>query len=69
MSKLFIKPIEKGLKVPKPEGGFLNAEGEQVQKSKYWLRCLKFGDVTKVEVKTKKQSKKNNKELLDDSII
>ncbi|AOY00102.1 DUF2635 domain-containing protein [Jeongeupia sp. USM3] len=37
----------KGLQVPDPErGGFLAAEGREVEQTQYWLRRLNDGDVT-----------------------
>lgn len=42
---MFVIPAV-GLKVRKPDGGVLPAEGEMVLPDSYWSRRLKFGDVT-----------------------
>jgi hypothetical protein len=45
MQTRFIKPAP-GLKVRKPDGGELKAEGEKVEINSYWLRRLADGDVS-----------------------
>lgn len=42
--KKFIRP-ERGLTVPKPDGGMLAAEGEELKLTPYWLRREADGDV------------------------
>jgi len=44
VSKFKIKPA-KGLKVRKPDGDFLKAEGEEVASSVYWRRRIAFREV------------------------
>ena len=54
MNVLKVKPKE-GLLVPYPrERRFLPAEGAEVQKSSYWLKRLKDGDI--IEIKEKEEA-------------
>lgn len=48
MTELFLKPAP-GLAIRKPDGGWLNADGERVAPSPYWSRRLRAGDVLPVE--------------------
>ncbi len=48
-----------GLKVRKPDGGVLPAEGEMVLPDQYWSRRLKFGDVTIGEMPRKSRKSKS----------
>ncbi len=50
-----VKP-RAGAKVMKPDGTLLNPNGEEVEKTTYWVRRLRDGDV--VEVNTKGEPKK-----------
>ena|GEM_PF-2094645 len=43
--KMTITPSE-GLSVPKPDGGSLDAKGEQLPVTPYWRRRERDGDVT-----------------------
>lgn len=46
---MHVKPVS-GRNVPDPEkGGYLPAEGREVEQSVYWLRRLEEGDVTEVK--------------------
>ncbi|KFA96250.1 MULTISPECIES: DUF2635 domain-containing protein [unclassified Vibrio] len=42
---IFLKPKKTQVPVRKPEGGFLAEGGEDVERSAYWLRRIKDGDV------------------------
>ncbi len=64
MSQIKIKP-KQGLKVRKPDGSHLNDKGEIVKRTAFWLRRLKDGDVTLVEVSPKKTITKVIKESRD----
>lgn len=50
-----VKP-RAGAKVMKPDGTLLNPNGEEVEKTTYWVRRLRDGDV--VEVNAKGEAKK-----------
>ncbi len=54
---LFIRPTSKDIQVPipPPGEGVLPEEGAEVEKSTYWLRRLRDGDVVKAT--PKKQAK------------
>lgn len=41
----FLKPTQPDLKVRKPAGGYLAAEGESLELTSYWRRRLRDGDV------------------------
>ncbi len=48
-----VKPKD-GLKVKKPDGSLLKNTGEEIdEKSIYWIRRLKEGDVVKCETTTR----------------
>lgn len=47
-----IKPAKPAVPVRKPNGEYLNAEGEKVERSSFWVRRLNDGDV--VELKAAK---------------
>jgi len=59
--KIRIRPKE-GLKVPYPMSKrFLNPEGEEVERSSYWIRRLRDKDVEEVQVEKPKPAPKKNK--------
>lgn len=63
MSKIFIKPAN-GLKIRDPETKIhLPEEGAQVEKSPFWSRRIKSGDVLQVEALApkKEEAKKEEK--------
>ena len=43
-----IKPTKPEVKVRKPNGEHLSAEGEKVERTAYWVRRLRDGDVVVV---------------------
>lgn len=45
-----VKP-RAGAKVIKPDGTLLNPNGEEVEKTTYWVRRLRDGDVVEIEAK------------------
>ncbi|PSU49484.1 hypothetical protein C9J12_08325 [Photobacterium frigidiphilum] len=49
--QVFIKPKKAEVPVRKPEGGFVDAAGEDVERSGYWLRRINDGDVVLVPEK------------------
>jgi hypothetical protein len=49
MSTLRVKPAEPGLVIPKPEGGRLAADGEEVPNTEYWRRRRLEGDVVEAD--------------------
>lgn len=51
-----VKPCKTGAKVMKQDGTLLNPNGEEVEKTTYWVRRLRDGDV--VEVNAKGEPKK-----------
>ncbi|EMI4326963.1 TPA: DUF2635 domain-containing protein [Vibrio cholerae] len=51
---ILLKPKSKDVPVRKPEGGFLAENGEEVERSAFWVRRLKDGDVVQVEQSAKK---------------
>lgn len=46
MPIVFLKPAKPELKVRKPAGEYLAAEGESLELTSYWRRRLRDGDVT-----------------------
>lgn len=46
-----IKPKNAAVPVRKPEGGFVNAAGEEVERTGYWVRRINDGDVVLVPQK------------------
>ncbi|MEZ8932412.1 MULTISPECIES: DUF2635 domain-containing protein [unclassified Vibrio] len=46
-----IKPKNAEVPVRKPEGGFVNAAGEEVERTGYWVRRINDGDVVLVPQK------------------
>lgn len=46
-----IKPKNAKVPVRKPEGGFVNATGEEVERTGYWVRRINDGDVVLVNQK------------------
>jgi hypothetical protein len=59
MSTIVVKPAE-GLLVRNPDRGFrpLEAAGEAVPLTEYWLRRLRDGDVVRVAPETKPKTSK-----------
>ncbi|NOJ18296.1 DUF2635 domain-containing protein [Vibrio jasicida] len=59
MSKKSVFLIQSKPKVPvrKPEGGHLSVEGEDVEKTSYWIRRINDGDVL-VDAKARQHKKK-----------
>lgn len=54
-----IKPAKPAVPVRKPNGEYLKAEGEKVERSSFWVRRLNDGDV--VETKVAKSAATNAK--------
>lgn len=54
-----LKPAVEGVKVRKPDGKHLKADGESVEVTSYWLRRLEAGEV--VEVKAAKATAEGKK--------
>lgn len=45
---MYVKPVS-GRQIPDPDkGGFLPAEGGEVESNQYWLRRIADGDVTQI---------------------
>lgn len=68
MKKIKVKPSLKGLKVINPKTSrHLSENGEEVERSSYWIRRIKSGDVLIVQdeiiEEKKKQSKKSNSDI------
>ncbi len=55
---VFIKPKKAEVPVRKPEGGFVDVAGEDVERSGYWLRRINDGDVVLVPEKEANAIKK-----------
>ncbi|EOW9436667.1 DUF2635 domain-containing protein [Vibrio cholerae] len=51
---ILLKPKSKDVPVRKPEGVFLAENGEEVERSAFWVRRLKDGDVVQVDQSAKK---------------
>lgn len=50
MDQIKVKPAP-DRRVRKPDGALLDAAGETVERSSYWMRRLQAGDVVQVETK------------------
>ena len=46
-----VKPRQTGAKVMKPDGTLLKPNGEEVEKTIYWVRRLRDGDVVEIDAK------------------
>lgn len=46
---IHIKPAKAAVPVRKPNGEYLNAEGEKVERSSFWVRRLNDGDVVAIK--------------------
>ncbi|MEJ6520647.1 DUF2635 domain-containing protein [Shewanella bicestrii] len=45
-----IKPAKPAVPVRKPNGEYLKADGEKVERSSFWVRRLNDGDVVELKV-------------------
>jgi len=48
-----IKPAKAAVPVRKPSGEYLAAEGENVERSSYWVRRIQDGDVVEMKALAK----------------
>jgi hypothetical protein len=54
---ILLKPKSKDVPVRKPEGGFLAEKGEEVERTSYWVRRIKDGDVIDVKAEAEQAAK------------
>jgi hypothetical protein len=56
MSKIRIRPTSEGLLVPIIGGGYLPAEGAEVERTNYWNRRLNDGDVELIDKPSRRRT-------------
>lgn len=57
MEFVLVTPV-KGARVRKPDGGLLDPQGENLERSSYWVRRQADGDVTISKARVEKTDKK-----------